>query len=74
MEALLDAIDLKQLGAIGVLLGYMLYHIQCQRKELEDEREYSREQDERFHAFALKSVEAMGRMEQAFHALKDVLR
>ena len=74
MTELFQAIDLKQLGITGVLLGYFMYQIHCLRQDLNQEREYSKSQDDRFHAFALKSVEAMGKMEQAFIALKDVLR
>ena len=73
----LTASNLAQLGLSGLpgaALVFMVWQNHCQRKDLTSERDYSKSQDERLHAFALKSVEAMGRMEQAFHALKDVLR
>jgi len=74
MDALLAAIDLKQLGISGVLLGYLIYTIHGLREELRDERGYSRELNEKYQALAQRTIETMGRMEQAFILLRDGLK
>lgn len=74
METLLSAIDLKQLGVTGVLLGYLMWANHCLRQDLRAERDYSRERDDRFHALAQKTIETMGKLEQAFLLLRDGLK
>ena len=74
MEGLISSVSLEQLGVSAILVAYLLYVNHCLRTDLNAEREYSKAQDERHHNFALKSVESMGNLEAAFHALKDAIR
>lgn len=74
MDALLHAIDLKQLGVSGVVLGYLIWALHCARQDLNAEREYSRDISDKYQALAQRTIETMGRLEQAFVLLKDGLK
>ena len=78
MDSLLQAIDFKALGVGGILLAYAMYQNHILRKDLEGERAYSKDLNEKLQEFATKATTAMSkandlmvRMEQA---LRDLIR
>ena len=65
METFLAAIDFKALGVGGILLAYAMYQNWILRKDLESEREYSRELNEKFQEFGLKVTETLHQLREA---------
>ena len=74
MEAFLKQINLEAFGVYAVTVAVLLYWIHSLREDLRDEREYSRKQRDTYQGLAMKTIETMGRLEQAFMLLKDGLR
>ncbi len=71
---IISALNLEQLGTAGVMLGYLIWANYGLKQDLSEEREHSKKQEERHHAFALKSVEALSEVKHMMAAIKESLR
>lgn len=78
---IVSPLNLEALGVSGVTVAILLYQNWQLRKDLSDavrreqeEREYSRELSKSYRESGLKTIETMGRLEQAFMLLKDGLK
>ena len=71
---ILSFIDIKSLGAIAPLVGYLLWDNISLKKDLREEREYSRSRDDKIQAMALKNIEVNSGLTDAVIRLKDSLQ
>lgn len=74
MADILASLNLEQLGVTGILVAFLIYQNYNLSQSVREERTYSKELADRYQQLTIKTIETLGRLEQAFVLLKDGLR
>ena len=71
---LLEQLDIGQLGVAGIIVGILVWENMGLRKDLKEERDYSRKLADMNQQTALKTLDTLKTLEQAITLLGDRLK